>query len=461
MISYKDLRRPMIDGLLPFLTATWIVFAAPADTPELAWHPIAADPAAAPADNPLKGFMPYIGEYDLPHSLEYSYVGLAEAMIAPGNYAFETAIDPLLEDAASRGHQMVLRVFIDYPDETLSLPQFFIDEGITLTPYSDHGGGMSPDYDFPALVEALEDFIAALGARYDGDPRLGYFQVGLLGHWGEWHTYPNYSLFPSLATQNRILAAFDAAFDETHILVSQDSMGQDPVANLAATAVGFHDDAFTEGTLGPDDWMFVPRLNAFGFDERWKTIPMGGEVLPDLQDDILADPPTAPQDYLACVGATHATWLLNQYPFDLSPGDAARRERAIALSRALGYELTVTEAAAQLTTGALTIGVRIENTGVAPFPYDWTVTVRLLDSGGEVLETIETPWRLTEVIPGEPPREWIVEAPIEPQLAACLTEARLWIENPLSGGLPVRFANEGQNGFGLSIAQFPHSCPAR
>ena len=27
-------------------------------------------------------------------------------------------------------------------------------------------------------------------ARYDGDPRIGFVQLGLLGFWGEWHTYP-------------------------------------------------------------------------------------------------------------------------------------------------------------------------------------------------------------------------------------------------------------------------------
>ena len=33
-------------------------------------------------------------------------------------------------------------------------------------------------------------FVAALGNRYDGDPRIGYITAGLYGFWGEEHTYP-------------------------------------------------------------------------------------------------------------------------------------------------------------------------------------------------------------------------------------------------------------------------------
>ena len=37
--------------------------------------------------------------------------------------------------------------------------------------------------DDPIVLEALEQFIQRLGARYDGDERLGFLQAGLLGKW--------------------------------------------------------------------------------------------------------------------------------------------------------------------------------------------------------------------------------------------------------------------------------------
>ena len=39
------------------------------------------------------------------------------------------------------------------------------------------GPGASPDYENETLVEALERFVLALGARYDNDTRLGGVQA--------------------------------------------------------------------------------------------------------------------------------------------------------------------------------------------------------------------------------------------------------------------------------------------
>lgn len=40
--------------------------------------------------------------------------------------------------------------------------------------HDDHGHSLSPDYADPHLRAALVHFIAASGARYDGDPRIGF-----------------------------------------------------------------------------------------------------------------------------------------------------------------------------------------------------------------------------------------------------------------------------------------------
>ena len=56
--------------------------------------------------------------------------------------------------------------------------------------FGNNGVSVSPDYSDPRLVTALEAFITALGRRYDGDPRIGFITLGLIGFWGEWHTWP-------------------------------------------------------------------------------------------------------------------------------------------------------------------------------------------------------------------------------------------------------------------------------
>src|SRR5690349_2442368 len=69
-------------------------------------------PAATPADNPLKGLVPYAqpepGRF--PHSMEFSYVALSDLMTGPKTFDWKV-LETLLNDVASRGNQLVVRVF--------------------------------------------------------------------------------------------------------------------------------------------------------------------------------------------------------------------------------------------------------------------------------------------------------------------------------------------------------------
>jgi hypothetical protein len=47
------------------------------------------------------------------------------------------------------------------------------------------GGGLTPDYGGEPLLSALVNFVAALGRKYDGDKRIAFIHLGLLGFWYE------------------------------------------------------------------------------------------------------------------------------------------------------------------------------------------------------------------------------------------------------------------------------------
>lgn len=290
----------------------------PQTVPADGWRALTYDSTKAPADNPLKGFIPFVGEYDtFPYSMEFDYVGFATLMSGPNTFTFDTGLEPLLNEIAGRGHQALIRVYLDYPDTGTSIPQFLLDGGLRLTAYNGSSGqGMSPDYANESLVVALESFIATFGARYDGDARIGFIQLGILGHWGEWHTFPEEELLPSVATQNRILTAYDNAFNETQLLVSQDVLGHDPMASVAGRYIGFHDDDFTNATLPPVDYHFWSRMQANNLDMRWTTLPNGGEVQPDFQQVVFDTPTGAPEDFTTAVTTTHVSWLLYHQAFE-------------------------------------------------------------------------------------------------------------------------------------------------
>ena len=74
--------------------------------------------------------------------------------------------------------------------------------------------------------------------------------MGLLGLWGEWHTWPHEDWFPTQETQMTVLNAFDAAFQTTQMQVRL------PHANSLNLRMGFHDaqsDAEGEGNLNGTD----------------------------------------------------------------------------------------------------------------------------------------------------------------------------------------------------------------
>ncbi len=397
--------------------------------------------------NPLKGLLtnPDWGApvAELPHSLEFAYVPLADLMDGPQSFSFETGLEPRLEAAEGRDNHLVLRVYLDYPAGESGVPDW-LSEQIACTPYTSYGGGCSPDYSDPDLQSAVLDFISALGSTYDGDPRLGFVQLGLLGYWGEWHTYPETDLFADEAFQQDVISAFDDAFDTTPLQI------RTPAGDVVDRDIGYHDDSFAYSTIGEIDWFFLPTLEAAGADTAWERAPIGGEVYPDLQESLFTDDYTVDvysQDFDTCVAQTHATYLLNYAAFNMDgtgyTGDQLDRARESALS--MGYAFAVRRIWANGRWGAdyeVWVNVKIENIGVAPFYHPITLQLDGPYLKDPLILTTDLP------APGDGPQHYVVHA--RDQSRQIGGEMRLTLESPaLIGGQRIRFANVGETGEGL------------
>jgi hypothetical protein len=335
--------------------------------------------AARARNNPLKGFITsYLWgdpESDFPDQMEFLYLPMNTLWNASGD-TLEEGLEPYLVAAEGRGHHAVLRVYIDYPSKPSGLPEH-LSGSVSCEPYSEHGGGCSPDYSDPELVDAMTGLIAAMGDRYDGDHRLGFIQLGLLGFWGEWHTWPYSDWFPSEEIQNTILHAYDSAFSITHLQIRR------AAASSVGLRMGFHDDSFAYSTLGEIDWFFLPGLESAGAAERWREVPVGGELRPELQSSVFRSDYVLgeyAQDMTACIEETHASYLLNYYAFngdDLGyTGDERVRAEDAALR--LGYQFEMLGATAnisEMSEGTITLGLELElsQTGVAPFYYPLSI----------------------------------------------------------------------------------------
>ena len=403
--------------------------------------------STSPTNNPLKGFMPYSGSYTtFPYSMEWNYLSLRALMSGPTNFDW-SSLETLLNTVAGRGHQTVFRVYLDYPGKSTGLPQYLLDAGLATHSYTDYGNNgrsVSPDYENPLLRQALTNFIAALGARYDGDPRIGFITAGLLGFWGEWHTYPHTDWFASTVAQNEVLTAFELAFTKTRLLVRRPA-GTNP----AARQLGYHDDSFAYETLDPPDWMFLGLLKAAGETNKWLAQPIGGEVRPEVQlcmwDTTQTNCVPPGQDFARCVDLTHASWMLNHGAF--SPGFTGdQKTLALAGSARLGYELYVANAVLMdaSVSGSLRVDLQVRNTGVAPFYYDWPVQLGALNSSNTLIKTWSTTWKLSSLLPAATNILW-TWSEVGHGLEAGPYKLLLRVQNPLTNGVPFRFANDTQD----------------
>ena len=332
--------------------------------------------------NPLKGFMTsYLWGApvsDFPDQMEFLYLPMSELWGAEGEL-LESGLEPYLVAAESRGHHAVLRVFVDYPSRPTGLPAYLAGS-VSCSTYSDHGGGCSPDYDHPDLVAAMLGLIEALGSRYDGDPRLGFVQVGLLGFWGEWHTWPHTDWFPSEETQRAVLDAYETAFEVTQLQIRRAAV------HSVDLRMGFHDDSFAYSTLGDVGWFFLPGLESAGAAERWQSVAIGGELRPEIQGQVFSDDyelGTYAQDVMTCIEETHASYLLNYHAFNGSGTGylGPDRDRAQLAALAMGYQFELVQADLEVSglqagTVQATVSLELAQRGVAPFYYPLFATLQ-------------------------------------------------------------------------------------
>jgi hypothetical protein len=425
-------------------------------------HPKDVAYTPAPIDNPLKGLVPYVSQYPpdrFPHSMEFCYLpmrGLMDQAVDPnGSTRYEydwTPLEEQLDMTTARHCQLIFRIYLEYPGKPIAIPQFLIDKGVKITRWAEPDENqlnLTPDYSNPVLRNAIKAFIAALGQKYDGDPRIAFITAGLLGKWGEWHDWPRSDLFASIPVQQEVMDAYAAAFQTTKILLRYPSGENDPThAPNAEAPFGFHDDSFAWATLETgrpeDDWYFMARIKKAGPQamNKWKTYPIGGEIRPELWENSFTDTPhEKQQDFDRCVRETHVSWLMDtglaspRYPLPEN-----RYEKAVESVQKMGYELHLAAAECLRSDGTGEVTVTVENRGVAPFYYDWPVELGLLNPEGTPIRTWAMPWKLSTLLPGNSV-VWKSRQLTLPINAPENCRLAIRIPNPMPSGKPLRLAN--------------------
>ncbi len=415
--------------------------------------------APAPLDNPLKGLVPYqadVREF-FPHSLEFNY--LPYSALVKGYDEFDWGpLEDMLNDVASRGHQAVIRIFLEYPDKKNVIPAFLIKDGLEVHKYLNTNTQPfppaqveTPNYEDHNLRRSLKNFLSAFGKKYDGDVRLGFITAGLLGTWGEWHNFPRDELFASQAVQLEVMIAYEAAFKTTPVLLRYPVGSQEnEKASNSRRPFGYHDDSFAWATLDTgqqhEDWFYMALLKAAGpaAQAKWKQHPIAGEIRPEAWGKVFDAQPGDEQiqNFLDCVEATHVSWLMDSGMFQ-SKQQPTRIERATEQVRRMGYEFYAPRVnIGRIRDGQLPVSVELENRGVAPFYYDWNGQWALLSEGSPP-KTFSASGKLTNLLPGDPPRQWSESLDVS-EVEAGKYALGIRVLNPLPGGKSLRFANQTQ-----------------
>ncbi|CAF0859526.1 unnamed protein product [Adineta steineri] len=121
-----------------------------------------------------------------------------------------SSLDIVLRNVASRNYHGIVRVYVDFPGQTLSLsvPGFLYDRLTNI--------------------------------------KIEFWQVGFLGHCDEWHASPNTTYFSSASYHNQIIAVFSSSFTKTKIQLRYFAVTGN--YNPTRLNVGSHDNSFDQDT---------------------------------------------------------------------------------------------------------------------------------------------------------------------------------------------------------------------
>ncbi len=389
--------------------------------------------------NPLKGWVVWGEDYfepPQPASLFFSYRSWRKLEPVEGQYDFESWETEVWQPWIERGMKAIFRVYLDYPGRSIGVPQWLLDAGLETTEYDEYGGGWSPDYENPLLLEKVKKLIAALGERYDDDPRVAFLDVGILGHWGEWHTYPREELFASQRVQREVMEAFLDAFPHKKMMLRY------PTLWTAQRPFGYRDDCFMSETEGPEDWYFFSRIRSAKAENVWQTQPYGGEFCGG-DEGATTDTIEQPEECLRLIQEGHFSHL-GPAGGDIRVKNAEHQKNLDRMLRLMGYRFVLRNAsipAEMESGGTANLQLVVSNTGVAPFYYSWPLEVVWFD-GEEIEKRIETSEvDITQWLPGEHEYNLSIQAPDVSGMETFRIGLR--IPDPSSQGPAVQFANNG------------------
>lgn len=303
--------------------------------------------------------------------------------------------------------------------------------GATTDYYYEGNRYVVPNWNADAYLTPLEHLIAALGARYDHDERVEWFEFSGYGDWSENHIWfiaetlgvpgPSpedsiaqlgyysqyYAQSITKASITRMVNATLAAFPDTQIIVAGDNpeITRQLLAASPRRPTGIRGDCL--GVYPPQDWAtassswyvqhhdpIVTTLLA-----RWRTAPVVTEWCTFLPNGGTAFFQQALKDtvnfHVSLVASS-----VSLVPSNVLDPSSNTYEIWARTNKYAGYRYAITSATVPASAplgSALPITTRWTNFGTAPSYDNWQVAYELRDSENMVVKTVRSALALRDI----------------------------------------------------------------
>jgi len=204
-----------------------------------------------------------------------------------GQYAWPL-LDRLFECAEQRDQTIDFRLMVSWPgagdkdcwsdpgeNDNIdhAIPCWLVRKGAKEMEHNGAGGIPAtyvPDWEDATIRADHAELVTAIGARYANNVRLSSVDVGSVGFWGEWHTFPNDAqLMPSNDRRKEIIDLYANAFPYTPLVMLAQIFKNQVNGDTEIADYLYDNYAGRFGWRG-DSWGRNPEL--------WKTGPVAMEV---------------------------------------------------------------------------------------------------------------------------------------------------------------------------------------
>ena len=373
-----------------------------------------------PNINPLKGFGSSWDRKNEPHaSVGFQYIEWGKFEPADDQFDWDY-VEETLNRPGSKGRHVILQFVVDWDNHADLIPapdsyrgpswlspevtDSLVGPAVVDAENAPDRIGRATDYNHP---EFLDQAIVAIDTLFNGDethpglgndPRVFIIQVGVLGYFGEWHTYPVEEWAPQPFAKQAI---FDAYIN---------NLGGDGLTQVRYPKED-EDILVPQAGLGYTNGSATPTPHGYEFgelvweDQLWMNGPIGGEWPPAIENEYW-------HRFFASHEGIFFLWM-GGYSTMTPPTFAEIQEQVpgwdanpygyfMFMHNMMGYNFHANVSSQSTKPDQTKIEVKLTNVGIAPFYKDWLVDLAIIDAqSGKVVDVIEANTDIRSLGPGQ------------------------------------------------------------